>query len=490
MGNIVEICAKVIFLGLVVSSVAQEAFAEDAIDLPAPGTQYTTGDKSLLDPLRLYDQLIDEQLKPKSGIAATEACKTVEAWRPVEISDATYHALVPDTLSSTRSRLGVFAVDRNVSCVQVGYPVRLTTKQGSSGLYADVGWFMPTGLNPSPAVPDTPHGLIAGMAGLLGAMDRAIFVSGRFIFSETGDGLLRQGPKLDGVLAINREQVEAAIQAGNFVLDVRADNEFARSRVKGAVSVPYQLGRDLNILGGPGTYASQGDRFDLSKVTVGKDQPVLVIGSDIDDLRPRRAALLLASRGYSRVYYFYEGMAYFQNMIAFPPTVSKQVTVVDLAQFSRLLVDPAIKAETVDIRSRADFAAGHIPGAWSSVYKEADGLQFRRRGLSGEILAKVGDQFVVPNAIPKSAHIVVIGRDRRDFAGYKAALVLKANGFSNVYWCRDGMLTWISLSGEYWGRFVVGKSPELAQRADAVLKTEKLALNPPAGPSPVDTPKK
>lgn len=285
MGNIVEIFAKVIFLGLVVSSVVREASAGDAIDLPAPGTEYTVGDKSLLDPLRPYDQLIDDQLKPKSGIAATEACKAVEVWRPVEISDATYHALVPDTLSSSRSRLGVFAVDRNVSCIQVGYPVRLALKQGSSGLYAEVGWFMPTGLNPSPAVPDTQHGLIAGMAGLLGTMDRAIFVSGRFIFSETGDGLLRQGPKLDGVLAINREQVESAIQAGNFVLDVRTDKEFARSRVKGAVSIPYQLGGELNLDRGPETFANQGDRFDLSKVTAAKDQPILVIGSDIDDLR-------------------------------------------------------------------------------------------------------------------------------------------------------------------------------------------------------------
>ncbi|MBK7892992.1 MAG: hypothetical protein IPJ84_19705 [Bdellovibrionales bacterium] len=490
MGNIVEFFAKVIFLGLVVSSVVREAPAADAIDLPAPGTQYTVGDKSLLDPLRPYDQLIDEQLKPKSGIAATEACKTVEAWRPTEISDATYHALVPDTFSSSRSRLGVFAVDRNVSCIQVGYPVRLALKQGSSGLYADVGWFMPTGLNPSPTIPDTQHGLIAGMAGLLGAMDRAIFVSGRFIFSETGNGLLRQGPKLDGVLAINREQVETAIQAGNFVLDVRTAKEFARSRVKGAVSAPYQLGRELNLERGPETFANQGDRFDLSKVTVAKDQPILVIGSDIFDLRPRRAALLLASRGYTRVYYFYEGMAYFQNMIAFPPTVSKQITVIDLAQLARLMFDPAIKPEIVDIRSRADFAAGYIPGAWSSVYKESDEFLFRRRGLSGDILAKVGDQFVVPNAIPQSAHIIIIGRDRRDFAGYKAGLVLKANGFSNVYWCRDGMLKWNSLGSEYSGRFLVGKSPELAQKTDAVLKTEKPQLKPPVDPSRAGTPKK
>lgn len=153
--------------------------------------------------------------------------------------------------------------------------------------------------------------------------------------------------------------------------------------------------------------------------------------------------------------------------------MSKQVTVVDLAQLARLLVDPVIKPEIVDIRSRADFAAGHIPGAWSSVYKEADEFLFRRRGLSGDILSKVGDQFVVPNAIPQSAHVIIIGRDRRDFAGYKAGLVMKANGFSNVYWCRDGMIKWNGLSGEYSGRFLVEKSPGLAQLKDAVLKTEK-----------------
>lgn len=478
MGNIVEIFAKVIFLGLVVSSVVREASAADALDLPAPGTQYTSGDKSLLDPLRPYDQLIEEQLKPKNGMAATEACKIVEAWSPVEISGATYLALVPDTLSSSRSRLGVFAVDRNVSCIQVGHPVRLALKHGSSGLYADVGWFMPTGLNPSPTIPETQHGLIAGMAGLLGAMDRAIYVSGRFIFSEKRtNGFWRYGPKLDAVLTLNREQIESAIVANNFILDVRSEKEFARSRIKGAISAPYQVGKELNFELGPESFAKQGDRFDISKVTIGKDLPIVVIGSDIEDLRPKRAALLLASRGYTRVYYFYEGMGYFQNMIAFPPTLSKQVTVISAIQASALLVDPVLRPEVIDVRSRASFATGAIVGSvgtWSSPYQESDELRFRRRGLRADVLSIVGDRFVIPSAIPKSAHVVVVGSDRLDFTAYKAALMLKANGYANVYWFRDGMNMWNVLHGEYTNRFRLIEFPELASRTEAVLKVDPI----------------
>lgn len=486
MRNIVEFLWKVIFLALVVGSAAKGA-AEDAIDLPAPGTLYTVGDKSLIDPLRLYDQLVDKQIKPKNGITATEACKLLEVWRPVEISTATINDLVPDARSTNRSRLGVFAVDRNVSCIQVGHPVRLALKQGVSGIYAEAGWFIPTGLNTAPAIPTTAHGLLASMAGLIGAMDRVIFVSGRMIFADSGRGLRRMGPKLEGALAISREQIEAAIQSGNFILDVRSDKEFTRSRIKGAINVPYQLGQESIIHSGPESYANQGDRFDLSKVTVAKNQSIVVIGTDVNDLRPRRAALLLVSRGYTRVYYFYEGMGYFQNMIVFPPLVSKQIRILDETQLGRIRADSTIKPEIVDVRSRKEFAAGHIPGAWSSVYYESDEVPFRRRGMSGEILEKVGDRFIIPNAIPTSTHVVIVGRDRYDFAAYKAALALKSSGFSTVYWFRSGMFRWQGISSEHSARFPIARSPEFAQSQDAVIKTGKMALDPmgtPAKPRP------
>lgn len=481
MGNIIEFFMKVILLGFLISSVVHGANAAENVGRPSPGTTYVAGNKSLVDPLRLYDQLIDETLKPKNGIAVTEACKPGEEWRPVEIPDGVYHMLIPDTSSTTRSRLGVFAVDRSVDCIRVGYPVRLVVRKGADGLYGDAGWFMPTGLVAAPASPTSLHISIARTAGLAGAMAQTVFVSGRIIHSESLlTHRLDDAPKIDGVLAITREQIESAIQAQNFILDVRSEKEFAVSRIKGAVNIPFRLGR-LEL--GQEIYTTRGDQFDLQKVTAAKDQPVVVVGTDYHDLRPKRAALLLAKKGYRRVYFFFEGMAYFDNMISFPPTMSKQVTVISAIRLRQLMADLTLKPELIDVRSRIDFAVGAIgfpSGTWSSPYQEAEDFQFRRRGLSGEILTTVGDRFVIPNSIPKSGHVIVIGYDRRDFLPYKAALVLKASGFTNVYWCREGVAMWKQLGNEHIAGFPILELPELASSTEAVVKMQTQAAVPGA----------
>lgn len=92
-------------------------------------------------------------------------------------------------------------------------------------------------------------------------------------------------------------------------------------------------------------------------------------------------------------------------------------------------------AMIVDTRKAAEYGEGSIKGAVSIPYdpeKSAKAADFDPKQ----------DKFDLAKFADKNAHIVVFCNSGTCWKSYKAAVVLAANGYKNVYWYRNGMPDW------------------------------------------------
>lgn len=406
------------------------------------GTEYVTGDRSLPDPLRPYEGLAKPELAEKATTKETEGCKTLQSWEPSIISLNQWQSNV-SMFAARLSRSVVFAVPAKSSCVRVGEPAPLAVMDPATGISVLVGWFLPTAIHGRRPEFAKVEEVILTSAGLLGTDADIAMVTGRTL---DGSGFFTTGtytPRMSGVRMLDRDQMETAIKDGTQIIDVRAKKQFDLSHIKGAVHVPYTTGPRMTMFDPYTNYAKNGDAFDIRRVNQDREKPVVIIGENPTSDGMYRAAVVLRSEGWKKVFVFYEGMGFFTGNQWAPPSSSALVGApVTALQAIDLLNDKTKGVKLIDVRSTKEFEAGYIPVATSAPYIERDDLRLQRPGINGKILLEYGDTWTPPASIPKTTPILLIADDSRDWRAYKAALVAKHLGYSTIYWVLVGVERW------------------------------------------------
>lgn len=115
-----------------------------------------------------------------------------------------------------------------------------------------------------------------------------------------------------------------------------------------------------------------------------------------------------------------------------PTQAPKGVTLVDAKKVQELQAGGAI---IVDTRKASEFGEGSIKGAITVPYdpeKSSKDVNFDAKA----------DKFDMSKLSNKGAKIVVFCNAGSCWKSYKSAVVLAANGYSNVFWYREGVPDW------------------------------------------------
>ena len=224
----------------------------------------------------------------------------------------------------------------------------------------------------------------------------------RFV-EQAVDGLGPQPPNFEAIVALNRgplltggaelpplepRELERCAAAGALVVDVRTDEQFDDGHVPGAVSIPIQhagFGTKLAWLLGPG-------------------QPLVLVGRD--DADAADAAALALAVGVRRFDGRLAGGMTTWRADARPVARIERLPAERLRD--RLAADGAL--QVLDVRERAEWEAGRLPGSRHAPYHELtvlpDGLDpsrpvaaicasGQRSGVAASLLARLGVREVV-----------------------------------------------------------------------------------------------
>ena len=92
----------------------------------------------------------------------------------------------------------------------------------------------------------------------------------------------------------------------------------------------------------------------------------------------------------------------------------------------------------LDNRNKKKFLKGKIKGAVTAIYREKGGNKNRISNFN-----KNGERLTMKN-IPKDKNtkLITYCSSINCWKSFKAAVTLSAKGYKNVYWMRDGFVTW------------------------------------------------
>ncbi len=447
-------------LGLVVSATfiptvsAQKA--PGANPIMKAGSELVAGDRKLEDPLRVYQQTENLKWAETAKIKETEGCKYLQSWEPSFITKNHWNSSIP-AFARRRVRPVLLAIPAKTNCIKIGVPARVASVDRATGLAMDLGWFMPTGIAPRRPELAKQEEAVLVSAGLIGSDAEIVMVTGQSINSVGPVGPGNYAPRMVGVRMIDRDQMEAAIKDGTQIVDVRSKKQFDLVRVKGAVHVPYTPGPRMKIFDEYANYVKSGDAFDIRRVNPDREKPIILIGEGWESDGVYRAAIVLRSEGWKKIFIFYEGMNYFTGMQWSPPLTSGLAGApVSANQVADLLLDRSSGLQVIDVREAKEFNVVRLPGAKLAPYRERDDLKLRRTaGLNGKILTDYGDVWAAPPGLDKTKPILIIDQSPYDWRAYKAALVAKSQGFSKIYWSYSGVEAWALLAQAVPERFPV-----------------------------------
>lgn len=411
-----------------------------------PGTELLTGDRDLPDPLFPYRDEEKPELAKAAEIKETEGCKSLQSWEPTIVSHDHWQT-VSQIYGPSFSQVGILAVNAATNCIKVGTPAQIVELNPGSGLTSLLGWFMPTGIAKPRTEYKKQEDLILISAGLFGTTGPVNFVSGRVIISTRSRRIENYAPRLNGARFITRDQMEAAIKDGAQIVDVRSKKQFDTVHIKGSVHVPYTTGPRMSVLDDYSKFAKAGDAFDIRKINADREKPVILVGEEPEADGVYRAAVVLRSEGWKKIFIFYEGFNFFAGMVSAPPRGTIFFTEIgDSDQLLGIRSDKALGAQIVDVRSAGEFAQGAIPKSISVPYKERDDLRMRRPRLNGDMLIDYGDTWQPPATLSKTIPIIIVGEHLQDWRAYKAGLIANAMGFKAIYRYNPGMKNWRFLS--------------------------------------------
>lgn len=437
------------------ATVSAQAKGKEKNLFPA-NTEVVIGKAALPDPLRPYDSMIDPKFIEISPLKETSGCTQLEVWQPVVVEPKQWVAIIGVVPMGT-SEVGILAVNPNVNCVRPGHPMRVVHIRSESGISVEEGWFFPTAIHgrrtENQEVIDLENQLLLAAKMVPDTKD-VVFVTGRVISS------LRRpwAPRMSGVRFIDRKQMEAAINDGTTIVDIRPRASFEKFRIKGSISVPYSTGPRMQFHEDYKDYPKSGDAFDVRKVPVDKEKPVIITG-EFNVPALYRAAVVLRGEGWKNIFIFWEGIEYFTGMIWSPPVTSDLIRVVAADEVAKMMNDKTLNPVIIDVREASEFAMGHIPGAVSMPFYERDDLRLRLPGLNGEMLFDYGEYTTIPEGTNPAAPVIFVGPHEHNWAAYKSGLIARHYGFTNVMWYRGGMAEWARLTFANSRVFRVSRAP-------------------------------
>jgi len=188
----------------------------------------------------------------------------------------------------------------------------------------------------------------------------------RFVERATS-GLAPQPPNFEAIVELNRgalgtdgaealplapRQVEVARDGGALVVDVRTSFQFDEAHVPGAVAI---------------TALTAGFGSKLAWIA-DRDQEIVLIGRDDDDAK--RAVRLAEAVGIRRFAgYLAGGMTAWRE----EGRDVERIERIDVAGLHEM-AESSDEVQIVDVRERAEFVSGHIPGSVHAPYYSIDGL--------------------------------------------------------------------------------------------------------------------
>lgn len=114
--------------------------------------------------------------------------------------------------------------------------------------------------------------------------------------------------ELAGATIATADQVKRMLDSGVLVVDTRVGNEFAETRIKGALNIPYKerssKARD---------FEAALDSFNLAKLPADKGRPIVFYCNAGECWKSYKAATVALRAGYKQVYWFRGGLPEWQK---------------------------------------------------------------------------------------------------------------------------------------------------------------------------------
>lgn len=107
---------------------------------------------------------------------------------------------------------------------------------------------------------------------------------------------------LEGVTVVDAAGAKALMDGGAKMIDTRVVYEYANTRIKGAISIPYGERSARSI-----EFDARQDSFDLSKLPADKGVGVITYCNGPKCWKSYKAAKTMAEAGYRKVYWFRGG---------------------------------------------------------------------------------------------------------------------------------------------------------------------------------------
>ena len=123
-------------------------------------------------------------------------------------------------------------------------------------------------------------------------------------FASVGTASAAETPlKLDGVKIVTAQEAKPMLDRGVAFIDARVAAEYAEKTIKGAKSLPYREKSAKAV-----DFDRTQDQFDLAKLPVDKNTPVVFFCNAGECWKSYKASVLARDAGHKQVYWLRGGM--------------------------------------------------------------------------------------------------------------------------------------------------------------------------------------
>jgi rhodanese-related sulfurtransferase len=248
---------------------------------------------------------------------------------------------------------------------------------------------------------------------------------------------------------VEKKQIMALLKAEKSVYDVRPPGFFKKHPLKGAINL---TANDYRTISREIMTVSEMKKAQISfnKGLLPKDhnEEIYLLSACAGEYASYNFVTLIRDAGYKNVFWFrpgYFALAKNKPPCMVPANVSG-VKKINAREVINMMADKDTKI--IDIRegwAKEGFMIKNATKASFTQETNALGLADIRKDITLEKIKTKKEGFVggVDSlGLAKTAKIIVYGQNEFDWGAYKAAMVLAANGYSNVYWYRLGMDDW------------------------------------------------
>lgn len=266
-------------------------------------------------------------------------------------------------------------------------------------------------------------------------------------YNPQGGGVPLQHPRAK---AVSLKELEVAATAGKKIYDLRPKKVFDKGHFKSAIHVPLKNAAAMSASVLP---ASRLREFDIPKKIFpdDKQQEIYILSYCSGEFSSYNLITLLRDRGYKNIKWLRDGMSSQAGFVGCK--TPKALAAVGTATASDIAntIDVKTKKSKIalfDVRGdleRRKFKSNILGSTRINFKQKVNALNiptYRSRKMTAANLAAKKESLDNVQLSDKGKPVILIGENEYDWRPYKAAILLKSQGFKDVRWYRGGMADW------------------------------------------------